>query len=123
MSNRDKIWIKLMEICCKYWGCHQMPERSFFIKKYQFPVCARCTGMMVGYVTSLLFTVLKIRIKAIMSVIMMLPMIIDGCVQYKTKYLSNNFRRFTTGLMYGIGLFQFIASMLTWMICLVKGEK
>jgi uncharacterized membrane protein len=25
--------------------CHQIPERSFFWGAYQFPVCARCTGL------------------------------------------------------------------------------
>ena len=53
MDIKDKIWIKSMEWCSKYWGCHQMPERSFFFKGYQFPVCARCTGMIVGYFLSI----------------------------------------------------------------------
>ena len=26
-----------------------MPERSFFFGEYQFPLCARCTGVLVGY--------------------------------------------------------------------------
>ena len=123
MSNRDKIWIKLMEICCKYWGCHQMPERSFFIKKYQLPVCARCTGMMVGYIASTLLVILKIKIREFLCVLLMIPMIVDGCIQYKTKYLSNNIRRFITGIMYGIGLIQLIVRMLTWVTGLVKRGK
>jgi len=32
---------------CKYL-CHQKPERSFFYKKKQFPVCSRCTGIVIG---------------------------------------------------------------------------
>ncbi|MGG7175281.1 DUF2085 domain-containing protein [Clostridium neonatale] len=29
-------------------GCHQLPDRSFFIRSYQFPICARCTGNVVN---------------------------------------------------------------------------
>ena len=28
--------------------CHQLPERSFFVGDYQFPVCARCAGLYVS---------------------------------------------------------------------------
>jgi uncharacterized membrane protein len=29
--------------------CHQIPERSFFIAGHKFAVCARCTGLYVGF--------------------------------------------------------------------------
>jgi len=29
--------------------CHQLPERSFFLGEHQFAVCARCTGLYVGF--------------------------------------------------------------------------
>ena len=54
-----KIWIKLMKMGAKL-GCHQMPERSFFYKGYQFPVCARCTGLMAGYLLGIFVYFLKI---------------------------------------------------------------
>ena len=47
-DSEMKLWIKLMEIGAMT-GCHQMPERSFFFKGYQFPVCERCTGLLIGY--------------------------------------------------------------------------
>jgi len=46
MSRKDKLWIAAMEWCGRYCGCHQMPERSFSVKGYQFPLCARCTPIM-----------------------------------------------------------------------------
>jgi uncharacterized membrane protein len=34
--------------------CHQLPERSFFIAGHQFAVCARCTGLYVGFTLAVL---------------------------------------------------------------------
>lgn len=31
------------------YACHQQPERSFFIAGYPFAVCARCTGLYIGF--------------------------------------------------------------------------
>lgn len=39
-SKFQNRWVKLMCFGRKL-GCHQMPERSFFIEDYQLPVCAR----------------------------------------------------------------------------------
>ena len=30
-------------------GCHQRADRSFYWKGRKFPLCARCTGVLVGY--------------------------------------------------------------------------
>ena len=51
----DKQWIRLMELG-EMLGCHQMPERSFFIKGFQFPVCARCIGVILS---AIIATILK----------------------------------------------------------------
>src|SRR6266404_9479319 len=34
--------------------CHQLPDRSFFIAGHQFAVCARCTGLYVGFTVATL---------------------------------------------------------------------
>ena len=34
--------------------CHQLPERSFFIAGHQFAVCARCTGLYIGFTLAVL---------------------------------------------------------------------
>ncbi len=36
-----------------YAVCHQMPAHSFFMGKHQMPLCARCTGMFLGVLTTL----------------------------------------------------------------------
>jgi uncharacterized membrane protein len=34
--------------------CHQIPERSFFLAGHQFAVCARCTGLYLGFTAATL---------------------------------------------------------------------
>lgn len=97
-----------MHIFDKYWGCHQIAERSFFIKGYQFPVCARCTGIIIGEITFIIFALLSLRINIILSLLFMIPLIIDGTLQFKTKYISNNIKRLLSGMFFGFGFFSTI---------------
>lgn len=94
-------WIKLMEIGDTL-GCHQMPERSFFYKGYQFPVCARCTGVIVS---SIIATIIFIKKKLPINLCIALSnvMLIDWGLQYLKIKESTNTRRFITGLIGGFG--------------------
>ena len=115
----DKItkrWIKLMDWCSKYWGCHQLPERSFFIAGYQFPVCARCTGIIIGYVVSLIYAFAFKKLHIITTIILILPMAADGTLQFFTSYLSTNPRRCITGILAGFGFIQFMKSFFVFLI-------
>ena len=101
MSSVDKTWIYLMELVMKRWGCHQLPERSFFICGYQFPMCARCTGVLVGYIVAALD--FRRHIKSTLCILLGLPMLADWSIQYLNIKQSNNIRRFITGLLCGYG--------------------
>ena len=121
MDDRNiKIWMKLMEYGSKYWGCHQMPERSFFIKGFQFPVCARCTGILAGYILAAICRGFRIRVGYRKSCFMLIPMAVDGGLQYLTGYHSNNRRRFWTGLLAGFGFIQLILSAFCYFISKIK---
>ena len=85
------------------YTCHQMYERSFSYRGYQFPVCARCTGILVGQVIGLIFIILGLRINISWSLALIIPIAIDGLIQLMKIIESNNIRRFITGFVSGIG--------------------
>ena len=91
---------KWLPIFC---GCHQRPERSFFVKGYQMPVCARCEGELIGILIALA-AVWFVRPSYWLMAAIMAPMIIDGIVQGLTKYESTNWRRLVTGMLFGFGI-------------------
>ena len=93
-------------------GCHQMPERSFFYKSYQYPLCARCTGILAGYFVGtaiLFFYCLPVLLCFLAAYIMFL----DWFIQYKDIRVSTNRRRFITGLICGIGYLHFIVNIIS----------
>jgi len=87
-------------------GCHQMPERSFFIKGYQFPLCARCTGILVGELLALPLWMVY-HPSVLVALFLIAPMAYDGIIQYRFLIMSNNRRRLVTGLLAGYGLMSF----------------
>lgn len=89
--------------------CHRKPERSFFWKGKQFPVCARCTGIHIGYLTFPLFLFNVFTLDIWWTLALMLPTYIDGLTQAFFKRESTNILRVTTGLMAGIGGMSLVA--------------
>ena len=94
--------------------CHKKPERSFFWKGKQFPVCARCTGIYLGYLSFPLFNFDFLHISSIVSAAIILPTIIDGLAQAYLKRESTNFIRVTTGIIGGIGGMSLIVNIGTF---------
>jgi uncharacterized membrane protein len=102
MRISDNIWIKMMKAGAAY-GCHQKSERSFFIKDYQFPVCARCTGILLIKSIAWLANCIT-DIPSWTSILLLIPMAVDGTLQYLLKTESTNRRRFLTGLLGGFAV-------------------
>ena len=88
--------------------CHRKPERSFFIKGHQFPVCARCTGFYISLITYFIYTYyffVDYNIYLLsFAIILLIPTAIDGLTQFLEYRESNNTLRLITGLMGGLGL-------------------
>ena len=77
----------------RIFGCHCRSDRSFHYKGRKFPICARCTGELLGILGSvIIFWLWRPNI------------ILDGFIQALTKYESTNVRRLFTGILFGIGL-------------------
>jgi uncharacterized membrane protein len=102
-SERNyQIWCKCMELGMQT-GCHQLPERSFFFKGFQMPVCARCTGVILGYFIAIpMFIIVGYKNK--LSIWGCLIMLIDWSLQQFKIKPSTNKRRFITGMFGGYGI-------------------
>lgn len=97
-----RIWLRLMEIGRKA-GCHQMEERSFSFRGYQFPVCARCTGVLLGQLLAIPMLIVGIRLKWWALAVLIGIMGLDWGIQKLKIRESTNLRRLITGTTCGIG--------------------
>lgn len=101
-KKHDEIWKKIMRVG-EYTGCHQKPERSFFYHGYQFPVCARCTGVIIGYLIAIpCFLLFGYHKK--LSITGALVMFTDWAIQQSKIKESTNKRRFLTGIAGGFSI-------------------
>jgi uncharacterized membrane protein len=106
-------WMKLM-LYGEKLGCHQRPDRSFFINGYQMPVCARCTGVMIGYLLAFPLFFLH-SFSWLVSLAGCGSLLLDWGLQAMKLKNSSNTRRLLTGLSGGYGLM----SIQLWLISLI----
>lgn len=100
-------------------GCHQIPERSFFFRGYQFPICARCTGVYIGQTLAIIL-VFFVKIQWWISLLFLVPMGIDWGLQFLKILKSDNVRRVFTGFLGGFGLTYIYYYILRAIINLVR---
>ena len=103
-----------------YALCHQLPDRSFFIHEHQTPLCARCTGMYLGFLTGLAFLIIRRRthaarmpstsiVSALIGFITIMGIdglnstisVIPGAPQL---YHTTNIHRIVTGSLFGLAM-------------------
>lgn len=111
MSKLWKSVVKLIYEIGDCSGCHQLPERSFFWKGHQFPVCARCTGVAIGQAFAVFIAFIK-DIPLKISILCLSIMGIDWGIQELGIKESTNYRRLFTGILGGFGLFSIYASII-----------
>jgi uncharacterized membrane protein len=82
--------------------CHLKSSRSFSINDNQMPYCARCFGIFLGFAIGAGFaTFIVIDLKLWLLVVGLVPIGLDGGLQYVTSYESNNIFRVLTGSLAG----------------------
>ncbi len=99
-TEKDSLWVKLMKAGSKT-GCHQLADRSFFFKHYQFPICARCTGVVLGWIIAHSTYICFFEWRVSLSTCLI--MFMDWFIQYLGIRKSTNMRRLITGVFGGYG--------------------
>ena len=100
-QTKEKIWRFSMRCCHPF--CHQKKDRSFTIFGFQFPLCARCSGVLIGYIIAQIYLLYYSYFPILIAGLLMLLMFIDWFVQYIKLKESTNRRRFITGILGGFG--------------------
>jgi len=87
--------------------CHQQSERSFFVAGHPLAVCARCTGLYLGFaVATVLYTFLMPARRVVAPqrkwlFIALAPMAIDFGLGFLGIWDNTHSSRFLTGAIFG----------------------
>lgn len=100
-------------------GCHQRVDRSFFYKNYQFPMCARCTGVMIGYLIAIPVYFIY-TFDAGIYISLCAVIFLDWYIQYLKIKESTNVRRLISGIFGGFGLMSLELKVLEFIIAFLK---
>lgn len=92
-----------------YWlgdaECHQLANRSYFLNGNQMPFCARDVGLFLGLVLGFGFaTFVRWKIHPVLVLVGLVPIAIDGGLQFVSSYESTNPLRLATGTLAGLVL-------------------
>lgn len=99
--------------------CHCIPDRSIQINNKPV-ICYRCFGILVGYQVFLLAYILTKYLSPLnkiyplffdlspvylfLSGLFIIPLVLDGYTQKWGFRLSNNYLRFISGFLFGVGV-------------------
>jgi len=87
--------------------CHQLPERSFFIAGHQFAVCARCTGLYLGFTLAVLLYPLIRPIRTTVTparkwlFLAAMPLAVDFGLGFLGVWENTHSSRLLSGLLLG----------------------
>ncbi|BCD23129.1 hypothetical protein BC30090_2026 [Bacillus cereus] len=98
--------------------CHRRSDRSFLKLQKYIPLCARCTGMLIGILMFPIYfyITLSFLFAIILSFSAQIPLLIDGFTQKWKWRSSTNLLRLTTGVLSGNGMGLFISSSVIWIL-------
>ena len=87
---------------CSWW-CHQLPLRSPHLWGVQFPLCWRCSGILLGAALLFIWLLVRKRLPPLpLSLALALLLPLDVLHATITQGEGNNTRRLLTGILWGI---------------------
>ena len=104
--------------CGAAGGCHQRADRSLFFRGVQFPICARCTGLIVGQTLGIIAFALGLRTPWPLDIALIALMAADALAQQFLARESTNPRRVVTGLLAGTAEIQLLCKGVLWLASL-----
>jgi uncharacterized membrane protein len=90
--------------------CHKIKNRSIWFFGLEKILCSRCLGILLGGATGLILVASHYRMDLMWSVVLLIPLLLDGSSQALQYRESNNETRLITGFLFGVGL-QFFLSV------------
>lgn len=119
----DRIWIVIvdqivtsLEKVLSIVPCHRKKDRCLAIRGYIFPLCARCTGILAGYLALPFLLIMDVQLSIVLGVLLNVPMAADGWTQKMGLRVSNNALRLVTGVLCGAGQSVLIVGVSRWII-------
>lgn len=97
-----------------YLFCHGIPDRCCAIRGHTLPICARCTGLLIGVGAGFLVPAplyLGPIVAMGLASLLVGPLLVDGFTQLAGFRQSTNPQRLATGVIAGLG-FAFAAQVL-----------
>lgn len=98
------------------FGCHCLTERTLIIKNRKMPICARCFGQLIGIIIAIIYIIVFKALNWKISLLLCVPLIVDGFLQLLTSYTSNNPLRVFTGVLFGFGFTSFNLTLINLLI-------
>jgi uncharacterized membrane protein len=83
--------------------CHHRKDRSIWFFGLEKIFCARCCGIISGLIIGIPLRFLGVTFPISVSLILIIPLIVDGITQLFECRESNNVFRVISGLLFGIG--------------------
>ena len=100
--------------------CHQLAERSYFLNGNQIPFCARDLGLFAGLAAGFgIATLMVVKLNPLLFMLGLVPLGLDGGIQFVTDYESTNPLRLATGLVAGASL----ALLLAMFVLELRSER
>ena len=113
-NDSDVCWAVLTALL-EFIPCHRRCDRSIHIKGKPMPLCARCTGIVIGCLSLPVWYFMNDHFFLFLGILAQFPLLIDGFTQLWKWRASTNILRILTGVTSGIGLCLLAVFLTRWL--------